>query len=64
MKNINSEYIATQMINGEMVEAMYLNGELIWQAVRSCFGSGVWINEKPWINTETWKNSKRRITTT
>lgn len=63
MKNINSEYIATQMINGEMVEAMYLNGDLIWQAVRSCFGSGVWINEKPWINTETWKNSKRRITT-
>lgn len=29
---------------------------LIWQAVRSCFGSGGWINDKPWLNDEGWKN--------
>lgn len=30
---------------------------LIWQAIRSCFGSGTWRNDKPWKNTERWKNN-------
>lgn len=29
---------------------------LVWQAIRSCFGAGFWVNEKPWINEEGWKN--------
>ncbi len=29
---------------------------LIWQAVRSCFGSGGWMNDKPWIDDEGWRN--------
>lgn len=29
---------------------------LIWQAVRSCFGKGFWINDKPYDNTDGWKN--------
>lgn len=33
-------------------------GDLVWQAVRSCFGSGIWISEKPWITDETWKYNK------
>lgn len=32
-------------------------GRLIWQAVRSCFGRGYWINNKPWLNTDAWKNN-------
>jgi hypothetical protein len=28
---------------------------LIWQAVRSCFGSGKWHGEKPWIGGEKWR---------
>lgn len=38
------------------IQAIYHFGVVIWQAVRSCFGSGVWVNEKPWINDEAWKN--------
>lgn len=30
---------------------------IVWQAIRSCFGSGYWINGKPWINEEPWKNN-------
>ena len=37
---------------------MYKDGKLIWQAVRSCFGSGVWIGSKPWIGEEKWKRQK------
>ena len=36
----------------------YKDGKLIWQAVRSCFGSGVWIGSKPWIGEEKWKGQK------
>lgn len=30
----------------------------IYEAVRSCFGSGRWIGRKPWVNKEKWKNFK------
>lgn len=30
--------------------------ELIWARVRSCFGAGFWLNDKPWLNNESWKN--------
>ena len=38
----------------------YINGawRLIWQAVRSCFGSGKWVGNKPWIGKEKWKGTK------
>lgn len=36
---------------------MYHGKYLIWQAIRSCFGMGYWINNKPWINTDVWKNN-------
>lgn len=32
--------------------------EVIWEAIKSCFGSGFWVNEKPWLNGEGWKNGK------
>lgn len=35
---------------------IYKGSQLVWQAVRSCFGSGKWLNKKPWINKEAWKN--------
>lgn len=36
---------------------MYRGKYLVWQAIRSCFGMGYWINSKPWINTDVWKNN-------
>lgn len=38
------------------MQTIYKGGVILWQAVRSCFGSGVWVNDKPWINDEAWKN--------
>ena len=29
----------------------------VWQYIRSCFGRGFWVNEKPWSNKDFWKNS-------
>ncbi|WP_320980056.1 MFS transporter [Bacteroides sp.] len=38
------------------ITAIYRGSRLVWQAIRSCFGAGFWINEKPWINEESWRN--------
>lgn len=36
---------------------IYKGARLVWTAVRSCFGAGFWVNEKPWLNNESWKNN-------
>lgn len=41
---------------GKVITAIYAGGKLVWQAVRSCFGSGHWRNDKPWLNDEAWRN--------
>ena len=58
MLNFKAKNIVQMMCNGKMWQALYRNGQLIWQAVRSCFGSGVWMDEKPWIDEELWKDNK------
>lgn len=58
MLNVNGKNIASLMIQGKMVAALYMGGKLIWQGVRSCFGSGVWVANKPWIGQEKWKGHK------
>lgn len=30
---------------------------LVWQAVRSCFGKGYWVDDKPYDNEDGWKNN-------
>lgn len=41
---------------GKVVVEVRQGMRLIWQSVRSCFGSGAWRNDKPWLNNEAWKN--------
>lgn len=50
-KDISAVYYGTKVI-----QAIYKGGVLVWQAIRSCFGAGYWINEKPWLNQEAWRN--------
>ena len=35
---------------------IYYGSKLVWQAIRSCFGKGFWVNDKPWANDDAWKN--------
>ena len=42
--------------NNRYVGAVYRGTQLLWQYIRSCFGRGYWINEKPWSNENGWAN--------
>ena len=48
----SSEYFGTQAII-----AVYKGLSLVWTAIKSCFGKGYWINDKPWSNIDGWKNN-------
>ena len=56
MININGKQVLSMSINGKMVQMIYRNGQLIWQAIMSCFGSGMWLNDRKWANHDGWKN--------
>lgn len=53
---INNKSVYSIFVKGKAVQAVYHGARLVWQAIRSCFGSGRWINEKPWVNEEAWRN--------
>lgn len=53
----SGKQIAIINAGGKVIAAVYHGARLVWQAVRSCFGSGHWVNEKPWLNAEAWKNN-------
>ena len=38
------------------IRAVYYGAVLVWETISSCFGSGMWINERPWSNTDAWNN--------
>ena len=57
MIHINKKEIISQFKSGKTIQAVYKGRHLVWMAIRSCFGSGAWFNEKPWLNDEAWKNN-------
>jgi hypothetical protein len=57
MIHINKKEIISQFKSGKTIQAVYKGMHLVWMAIRSCFGSGAWFNEKPWLNDEAWKNN-------
>lgn len=57
----------TEVVNGidtsviKHIGAIYQGTHLVWRtiynAIRSCFGSGTWLGDKPWLGDDTWKNN-------
>lgn len=59
MLRIGKEAVGAMRIGKERVEALFViaggKAVKIWEGVRSCFGSGAWLEEKPWIDDDAWK---------
>ena len=45
-------------IKGRTGTMLHRGRRLVWEAVKSCFGRGMWINDKPWSNTDGWRNDR------
>lgn len=55
---INGKLISAIRYGEIALSAVYKGATLVWQAVRSCFGSGRWIKDKPWLGKEGWRYGK------
>lgn len=53
--------IITGMSINKSIGAIYHGSTLVWRtvysAIRSCFGSGTWKQDKPWVGIDTWKTN-------
>lgn len=38
------------------IGAVYYGSRLVWQSIRSCFGSGQWVAANPWLSDDVWKS--------
>lgn len=53
----NNKEISSINYGSRAIAAVYQGARLVWEAIRSCFGKGFWINEYPWSNEDGWKNN-------
>lgn len=54
----NGRELSARYVGARVVSAVYLGAKVVWEAISSCFGSGMWINDRPWSNTDGWRNDK------
>ena len=54
-KNLVARYKARPDGKYWVVQEVWRGARLVWQAIRSCFGSGAWIGERPWLGDDPWK---------
>ena len=57
MIQVSKKEVIALYKQGKPLQATYKGLHLVWQGIRSCFGSCAWINDKPWLNDEGWKNN-------
>lgn len=52
----NGKEITMLYYGRKAISAVRYGTRLVWQAIRSCFGSGGWDNDLPWDNDDGWTN--------
>ena len=55
MIRLNNKEIGSVEIGRKAVSKIMQGTHIIWQMVKSCFGSGTWKSENKWLNNDTWK---------
>lgn len=54
---INNKEISGVHIRNKAITAIYKGTVLVWEAIKSCFGKGYWINRYGWSNKDGWRNN-------
>lgn len=55
MLNALNHDISRIIAEGKEIFYVMMGELLLWEAVNSCFGSGVWRGELPWKGDDLWK---------
>lgn len=57
--NVSQLVNQIEQITERNIGAIYRGGQLLWltiyDVVKSCFGSGIWLTNKPWLDNDTWE---------
>lgn len=60
-QNIKKFIDQIQQLVQKDIGAIYKGSQLVWvtvyNAIKSCYGSGTWIQDKPWLDNDFWKNN-------
>lgn len=38
--------------------AIHKGQDLIWQRISSCYGTGIWLPNRPWLDGDKWKDHR------
>ena len=54
---INNKEISEIVAENKNISFVRYGLILVWEAIKSCFGKGFWVNDKPWVNSDSWRNN-------
>lgn len=46
--------LSARYYGSKAISAVYHGAKLVWEALRSCFGSGYWQQNLPWTDKQGW----------
>ena len=47
--------MSARYYGAKTITAVYKGARLVWEAITSCFGSGMWLGARPWKGTDGWR---------
>lgn len=54
---VKNKEVTSINAKNKVITSIYKGVQLIWEAIRSCFGKGFWIDSYQWSDEDAWKDN-------